>query len=126
MGFELVITNAYITLRHYGDEARRRGIHDIINYDGAVMTDSGGYLVLEYGSVEGEPVEMAQFDSDIKSDIPIPLDKPTGYGLGHEKAKQDVTITLKKALQSLRVIGNTDAMWVAPIQGAEHFDLVEH
>ena len=45
MGFELVITNAYITLRHYGDEARRRGIHDIINYDGAVMTDSGGYQV---------------------------------------------------------------------------------
>ncbi|MDQ3998692.1 MAG: tRNA-guanine transglycosylase, partial [Thermoproteota archaeon] len=38
MGFDLVITNAYITLRHYGDEARSRGIHDIINYDGAVMT----------------------------------------------------------------------------------------
>ena len=126
LGFDLVITNAYITLRHYGDEARRRGIHDIINYDGAVMTDSGGYQVLEYGSVEVEPVEMAQFESDIKSDIPIPLDKPTGYGLEHEKAKRYVTITLKNALESLRVIGNTDAIWVAPIQGAEHFDLVEH
>ncbi|MGI0035842.1 MAG: tRNA-guanine transglycosylase, partial [Nitrososphaera sp.] len=34
MGFNLVITNAYIALRHYGDEARRRGIHDIINFDG--------------------------------------------------------------------------------------------
>jgi 7-cyano-7-deazaguanine tRNA-ribosyltransferase len=126
LGFDLVITNAYITLRHYGDEARRRGIHDIINYDGAVMTDSGGYQVLEYGSVEVEPVKMAQFESDIKSDIPIPLDKPTGYGLEHEKAKQYVTITLKNALESLRLIGNTDAIWVAPIQGAEHFDLVEH
>ncbi|MGI0038593.1 MAG: tRNA-guanine transglycosylase, partial [Nitrososphaera sp.] len=29
MGFDLVITNAYITFRHYGDEARKRGIHDI-------------------------------------------------------------------------------------------------
>ena len=126
MGFDLVITNAYITLRHYGDEARRRGIHNIINYDGAVMTDSGGYQVLEYGSVEVEPAMMAQFENDIKSDIPIPLDRPTGYGLEHEKAKEYVAITLKNALESLRVIDNAGAIWVAPVQGAEHLDLVEH
>jgi 7-cyano-7-deazaguanine tRNA-ribosyltransferase len=127
MGFDLVITNAYITLRHYGDEARRRGIHDIINYDGAVMTDSGGYQVLEYGSVEVEPAMMAQFENDIKSDIPIPLDRPTGYGLEYEKAKEYVALTLKNALESLRVIdNNTGAIWVAPVQGAEHFDLVEY
>ena len=126
MGFELVITNAYITLRHYGDDARRRGIHDIINYDGAIMTDSGGYQVLEYGSVKVEPAMMAQFENDIKSDIPIPLDRPTGYGLEYEKAKEYVAITLKNALESLRVINNTRAIWVAPVQGAEHFDLVEY
>jgi 7-cyano-7-deazaguanine tRNA-ribosyltransferase len=125
IGFDLVITNAYITLRHYGDEARRRGIHDIINYDGAVMTDSGGYQVLEYGSVDVEPAAMAQFESDIKSDVSIPLDRPTGYGLEHKKAKEYVAITLKNALETLGVIGNTDAIWVAPVQGAEHFDLVE-
>jgi 7-cyano-7-deazaguanine tRNA-ribosyltransferase len=126
MGFDLVITNAYITLRHFGDEARRRGIHDIINYDGAVMTDSGGYQMLEYGSVEVEPAMMAQFENDIKSDIPIPLDRPTGYGLEHEKAKEYVAITLKNALESLRVVDNIGAIWVAPVQGAEHFDLVEY
>jgi 7-cyano-7-deazaguanine tRNA-ribosyltransferase len=126
MGFDLVITNAYIALRHYGDEARKRGIHEIINYDGAVMTDSGGYQVLEYGSVEVEPLMMAHFEKDIKSDIPIPLDRPTGYGLDYEKAKENVAITLKNAQDTLCVIGNTDALWVAPVQGAEHSDLVEH
>jgi 7-cyano-7-deazaguanine tRNA-ribosyltransferase len=126
MGFDLVITNAYIALRHYGDEARKRGIHDIINYDGAVMTDSGGYQVLEYGSVEVEPLMMAHFEKDIKSDIPIPLDRPTGYGLDYEKAKDYVATTLKNAQETLYVIGNTDAIWVAPVQGAEHSDLVEH
>jgi 7-cyano-7-deazaguanine tRNA-ribosyltransferase len=126
MGFDLVITNAYITLRHYGDEARSKGIHNIINYDGAVMTDSGGYQVLEYGSVKVEPAMMAQFENDIKSDIPIPLDRPTGYGLRYEKAKEYVAITLKNALESLQVIDNTDAIWVAPVQGAEHLDLVEY
>lgn len=126
MGFEIVITNAYITLRHYGDEARRRGIHDIIGYDGAVMTDSGGYQVLEYGSVEVGPAVMAQFEKDIKSDVPIPLDKPTGYGLDYERAQEYVATTLKNAQETLRVVGDTDAMWVGPVQGAEHSDLVEH
>ncbi|HLG37714.1 MAG TPA: tRNA guanosine(15) transglycosylase TgtA, partial [Nitrososphaera sp.] len=126
IGFDVVITNAYITMRHYGDMARKRGIHDIIGYDGAVMTDSGGYQVLEYGSVEVEPAAMAQFEKDIKSDIPIPLDKPTGYGLDYEHAKEYVTITLKNAQETLSVVGDTDAIWVGPIQGAEHYDLVEH
>ena len=47
MGFDLVITNAYITMKRNGDLAREKGIHEIINYDGSVMTDSGGYQVLE-------------------------------------------------------------------------------
>jgi len=126
MGFDIVITNAYITLRHYGDEARKRGIHDIIGYDGAIMTDSGGYQVLEYGSVEVEPATMAQFEKDIKSDIPIPLDKPTGYGLEYERAKDYVATTLKNSQETLDVVGDTDAIWVGPVQGAEHSDLVEH
>ncbi|MER3407823.1 MAG: tRNA guanosine(15) transglycosylase TgtA [Nitrososphaera sp.] len=126
MGFDLVITNAYITLRQYGDEARRRGIHDIIGFDGAVMTDSGGYQVLEYGSVEVQPADMAQFEKDIKSDIPIPLDKPTGYGLPYEKAKEYVRMTLENCRETLKVVGDTDAVWVGPMQGAEHYDLVEH
>ena len=126
MGFQIVITNAYITLRHYGDEARKRGIHDIIGYNGAVMTDSGGYQVLEYGSVEVEPRVMAQFEKEIRSDIPIPLDKPTGYGLDYERAKEYVAVTLKNAQEALQIVGETDAIWVGPVQGAEHFDLVEH
>ena len=110
MGFTLVITNAYITLKHYGDEARKRGIHDIIGFDGSVMTDSGGYQVLEYGSVEVEPATMAQFEKDIKSDVPIPLDKPTGYGLPYGQAKEYVRITLENCKQTLDVVGDTDAV----------------
>ena len=42
MGFALVITNAYITMKRHGETAIKKGIHGIIDYDGAVMTDSGG------------------------------------------------------------------------------------
>ena len=52
MGFDLVITNAYITRNNYGDEAVKKGIHKIIDFDGSIMTDSGGYQVLEYGDVK--------------------------------------------------------------------------
>ena len=145
MGFNAVITNAYITLKHYGDEARKRGIHDIIKYDGVIMTDSGGYQVLEYDSIDVEPTVMAIFENDIQSDIPVPLDKPTGYGLKYEKARDNVEQTLKNARETLNAIegrkskgiknntGNkyhnddtNGAIWVGPVQGAEHSDLVKY
>ena len=90
MGFDMVITNAYITMKNYGQEAVERGIHDIIKYDGSVMTDSGGYQVLEYGKVDVTPEAMATFESGIGSDIAIPLDKPTGFGMPERKAKSYV------------------------------------
>jgi len=124
LGFDLVITNAYITKNHYGQEAVKRGIHDIIGFDGAVMTDSGGYQVLEYGGVSVTASEMAEFETKIKTDIAIPLDKPTGYGLTKTKAKSFVDHTLKISKQTLKQSINNGQIWVGPIQGGEHFDLV--
>lgn len=128
LGFEAVITNAYITLKKYGDSAREKGIHKIINFDGPIMTDSGGYQVLEYGSIEPEPSFIAQFESDIQSDICVPLDKPTGYGLRHEVAEMYVNETIKNSQETLNLIrsnNNGNSVWVGPVQGAEHLDLVK-
>ena len=128
LGFEAVITNAYITLKQYGDIARQKGIHNIINFDGPVMTDSGGYQVLEYGSIELEPSFIAQFEKDIQSDICVPLDKPTGYGLSYEVAEQYVNETIRNSEETLNLIksnNNPNSIWVGPVQGAEHLDLVK-
>ncbi|KAG2476469.1 MAG: tRNA-guanine(15) transglycosylase [Nitrosopumilales archaeon] len=125
LGFELVITNAYITKNHYGQEAIKRGIHDIINFDSAVMTDSGGYQVLEYGDVRVTASEMAEFETKIKTDIAIPLDKPTGFGLSKTEAKKFVDHTLKVSKQALKQSSDNGQIWVGPIQGGEHFDLVK-
>lgn len=128
LGFEAVITNAYITLRQYGDLARKKGIHKIINFDGPIMTDSGGYQVLEYGSIEPEALYIAQFENDIKSDICIPLDKPTGYGLNYDVAERYVNETIKNSRETLNLVKkNKDrkSIWVGPVQGAEHLDLVK-
>ncbi len=122
MGFDLVITNAYITMKRHGQNATERGIHDIIGYDGAVMTDSGGYQVLEYGEVDVAPTDMAEFERKIMTDFAIPLDKPTGYGLSKKRAKSFVDQTLKDAKKTLANKIDNGQIWVGPIQGGEHRD----
>ena len=125
IGFDLVITNAYITRNNYGDEAIKKGIHNIIDFDGGIMTDSGGYQVLEYGDVDVLPPEMANFEKGIMTDFAIPLDKPTGYGLARKKAEAYVNHTLKVSKTTLQESDDNGQIWIGPIQGGEHFDLVE-
>ena len=127
MGFEIIITNAYLTRKNYGvDTAIERGIHKIIGFDGTVMTDSGGYQVLEYGDLNVTPQEMASFERGIKTDIAIPLDKPTGFGLSKKKATKYVKHTLKVSKETINESDRSDGqIWVGPIQGGEHFDLVK-
>ncbi len=125
IGFDLVITNAYISKKNYGDEAIEKGIHKIIDFDGAIMTDSGGYQVLEYGDVDVLPPEMASFERGIMTDFAIPLDKPTGYGLPRKKAESYVNHTLKVSKETLDESEKNGQIWIGPIQGGEHFDLVE-
>ena len=125
MGFDLVITNAYITLKQYDDEVTKNGIHKIINYDGAVMTDSGGYQVLEYGDIDTDYKAMAEFEKKIATDFAIPLDKPTGFGLPKKKAIEYVNHTLKVSKETLDTRDDNGQIWIGPIQGSEYSDLVK-
>jgi len=122
IGFELLITNAYITKKEYGDDAN--DIHRIINFDGPVMTDSGGYQVLEYGDIDVNPKDMALFEERIGSDIAIPLDKPTGFKLERSVAESYVDKTLQAAKETIETVNNNKTIWVGPIQGGEHLDLI--
>jgi 7-cyano-7-deazaguanine tRNA-ribosyltransferase len=81
---------------------------------------------------------MAQFELDIGSDIPVPLDKPTGYGLPYNTAKSYVDETISNIDETINIIrkNRTDKnddilsskgeIWTGTIQGAEHFDLVRY
>ena len=75
------------------------------------MTDSGGYQVLEYGSINVGVDVIAQFQKDIRSDISVPLDKPTGYGLDYHIAKNYVEQTLTNASDTLRVVREKDTKY---------------
>mgnify|MGYP001328956617 FL=1 len=125
IGFDVVITNAYITMKRLEDKARKNGIHKIIKYDGSIMTDSGGYQVLEYGEVDVKPRIMAKFETEIMTDFAIPLDKPTGFGLSKKQAREYVEHTLKVCKTTIKNKKNNGQIWIGPIQGSEHPDLVK-
>ena len=124
MGFDAVMTNSYITLKRYGDTAIERGIHSIIDFDGAVMTDSGGYQVLEYGDVDTNPLEVANFQESIKSDFAIILDRPTGVKSNWDDAEQSVIKTLESCKLTLDNLEERHSIWIGPVQGGRHLDLV--
>ena len=118
-----IITNAYILLRRFGWEAANRGVHNILGFNGVVMTDSGAYQILQYGAVDVEPDEIIRFQEDINTDIAVILDVPTGWG-GRKHAEDTVEETLRRAERFWRVKSRDDILWVGPIQGGRHLDLV--
>ena len=50
-GCEILITNSYIIKKHFGDLPDLK-VHQLLDYDGVITTDSGAYQILVYGGVE--------------------------------------------------------------------------
>jgi 7-cyano-7-deazaguanine tRNA-ribosyltransferase len=121
---ELFITNAYLILRHFGDEGTKRSVHGILEYDGPIMTDSGGYQILRYGWVEVTPEKIVNYQDAISPDIATILDVPTGVEATREKAEETVRMTLDRARQAIQMRKNPKVMWCGPVQGGLFLDLV--
>ncbi|MEM1992096.1 MAG: tRNA guanosine(15) transglycosylase TgtA [Nitrososphaerota archaeon] len=125
-GCKAVITNAYIIYRRLRKEGIEKGVHNVISFNGVVMTDSGGYQMLEYGDVAVTPKEIASFQEAIGSDMAVPLDVPTGL-VSYEKAKESVEKTLANVTETLEMLNEGKrALWAAPIQGGAHLQLLEY
>jgi 7-cyano-7-deazaguanine tRNA-ribosyltransferase len=122
-GCQIIITNAYIIKKHF--EGMNLEIHDLLEYDGVITTDSGAYQILVYGEVDTSPNEIIEFQKKINSDIGVILDIPTGWNIPKSRVKWTVEETLRRAESSLPLIENSEALWVGPVQGGMHLDLVE-
>jgi 7-cyano-7-deazaguanine tRNA-ribosyltransferase len=123
-GFEAVITNAYILWKRYGDRVAEAGLHKFLKYDGSVMTDSGAYQILVYGNVEVNQAQIVDYQERIGSDIATILDIPTGWHVPKEQAQETVAETLKRAKAFFKLKTRDDTLWVGPVQGGRHLDLV--
>ncbi|WP_330632163.1 tRNA guanosine(15) transglycosylase TgtA [Halocatena halophila] len=129
LGAEILITNSYIL--HQSDDLRdtvlEEGLHSLLGFDGAIMTDSGSFQLAEYGEIEVTTEEILQFQSAIGSDISTPVDIPTPPGVSHEHAKRELQTTQERIELASRLQSelDDDILVSAPVQGSTHPDLRE-
>jgi 7-cyano-7-deazaguanine tRNA-ribosyltransferase len=123
-GFEAIITNAYILKKRFQNKPIEQGLHKFLDFDGVIMTDSGAYQILVYGGVEMSQAEIVEYQERIESDIATILDIPTGWKVTKNHAIKTVNETLRRAKDFFKTKTPNDILWVGPVQGGRHLDLV--
>ncbi len=126
IGFRAVITNAYLIWRRSGRRKPGKTVHEIIGFNGIVMTDSGAYQMLRYGRVEIDPIEVVELQKSLESDIAVILDVPSGSAWDREQARKAVEETLRRAKLSAPHLDSDRRVWVLPVQGGPFADLVDY
>jgi 7-cyano-7-deazaguanine tRNA-ribosyltransferase len=125
-GAEALITNSYVL---YGsdelrDPALERGVHDLLGFSGAVMTDSGSFQLSEYGEIDVTTPEILDFQHGIGSDIGTPVDIPTPPDVDRERAETELETT-KERIETAADVETGEMLTTAPVQGATYPDLRE-
>ena len=126
-GADIVITNAYLIYKDEDlkEEAIDKGLHELINFDGPIMTDSGSFQLSVYGDVDITNKEVIEFQELIKTDIGTSLDIPTAPFVTREKAEEDLEITLQRAREAIeyRNSQNMEMKLNSVVQGSTFPDL---
>ena len=123
-GIEALITNSYVIWKHEDlrTTALSDGIHSLIDFPGAVVTDSGTFQSYVYGDVEVGPEEIVTFQRDMGVDIGTMLDVFGRPDMTREQLENSVQETADRAKPSLSVAGS-EMLLNGPIQGGTHADL---
>ncbi|ADI74571.1 archaeosine tRNA-ribosyltransferase [Methanohalobium evestigatum Z-7303] len=126
IGAQILITNSYIIYRSekLHDKALNEGLHELIGFDGPIMTDSGSFQLSVYGDVEITNEEIIDFQKKIGSDIAVPLDIPTPPDVSYEKASSEINTTVER-LKKAREKFTDDMLLAGPVQGSTYSDLRE-
>ncbi len=122
---EAIITNAFIIKKNFYEQAKKEGLHDFLNFQGPIMTDSGAYQLLVYGEVDVSSEEIVRVQEEINTDIAIILDIPSSVDATYSEVENGVKQTIKNAKDSQTQRTRDDILWVGPVQGGIYLDLVE-
>jgi len=116
-GIQGLITNSYIIWKH--DELKQhaveKGVHDLINFPGVIMTDSGTFQSYVYGDVEVGVEEIVEFQRSIGVDIATMLDVFSRPDMTENEVQQAVETTIARCEASINAAQGT--MLNGPIQG---------
>ena len=122
-GIQGLITNSYIIWKHddLKQHALEKGVHDLIDYPGVIMTDSGTFQSYVYGDVEVGVEEIVEFQRSIGVDIATMLDVFSRPDMTEREVKEAVETTIERCELSIKAAQGV--MLNGPIQGGIYRDL---
>jgi queuine tRNA-ribosyltransferase len=145
MGAKIILSNTYHLWLRPGEDIIREagGLHKFMNWDGAILTDSGGFQVFSLSDMrditeEGvhfrnhlngdklflSPEKAMQIQNALGSDIMMAFDECPPYPASHEYMKASVERTSRWAERCLKAHERPDVQGLfGIIQGGEYEDL---
>lgn len=121
-GVEVLMTNAYILHRSdLRERALEKGIHELLEFPGPIVTDSGAFQQHVYGKVEVSNEEVVRFQAEIGADVGTALDIFSEPEDSREACEAAVWTTLERCREALE--GRGEMGLVGTVQGGLFPDL---
>ncbi|MBO9490105.1 tRNA guanosine(34) transglycosylase Tgt [Endozoicomonas sp. G2_1] len=145
-GAEILLGNTFHLMLRPGTEIieQHGDLHDFINWDKPILTDSGGFQVFSLGAmrkitekgvefrspVNGEkimltPERSMEVQKSLGSDIVMIFDECTPYPASHDEAKTSMELSLRWAQRSKDAHGDNPSALFGIVQGGMYEDLRE-
>ncbi len=117
-GIQALITNSYVIWKHekLRTPALKNGVHELLDFPGIIVTDSGTFQSYVYGDIDVGVKEIVEFQRDIGVDIGTMLDVFGRPDQSIDEIKEAVSQTLERAPESLNAAGES-LLLNGPIQG---------
>lgn len=144
IGAQIVLSNTYHLALRPGVEVVKAagGLHRFMGWEGATLTDSGGYQLMSLAALckvsekgvefqshfDGRchfftPENVIELQNEIGADLIMPLDECCSYPCEYEKAKRAMELTCRWAQVSKNVHRERDQALFGIIQGGFYQDL---
>ena len=146
MGSQVILSNTYhLWLRPGNDVVKKAGgLHKFMNYDGPMLTDSGGFQVFSLGKtrkieeegvtfksiIDGSqlflsPEKAIQIQEDLGADMIMSFDECAPYPASREYMEKSVARTIRWAKRGKDAHTREDQALFGIVQGGEYPDIRE-
>ncbi len=144
VGSAIVLSNTYHLWLRPGEDvvAKAGGLHKFMNYDGPMLTDSGGFQVFSLAKpkditeegvyfkshIDGRklfltPEKSIEIQNKLDSDIAMSFDECIAYPADYDYAKNSTERTLRWAKRGKDAFNNENQSLFGIVQGGEYADL---
>jgi queuine tRNA-ribosyltransferase len=144
IGAEIILGNTFHLMLRPGTEVVKQhgDLHDFIQWQGPILTDSGGFQVFSLGDmrkitekgvefkspIDGSPVfidpeKSMQVQSDLGSDVVMIFDECTPYPATEKQANDSMQLSLRWAERSKKAHGDNPSALFGIVQGGMYESL---